>query len=62
MLYKEKFIEVEEHIKSIDGELNTLYTIRLGDDQELTITPNEMLDLQKILKDLTVKFYFNMIV
>lgn len=56
MLYKEKFIEVEEFQELIDEEPSTFYTIRLDDDQELTITPDEMLGLQRILKDLTVKF------
>ena len=56
MIYREKFIEVEEYQEYVDDDLCTFYTIKLDDDQELTITPDEMLGLQKILKDLTVKF------
>ena len=51
-VFKGNFIKV---ILRKDEEDNTLYTIKLEDNQELTITSYEMIGLQKILQELKVE-------
>ena len=55
-IFKEQYIKVTEFEDVCGEDRNTLYKIEVDDGDNVVITPNEMIGLQKILKELEVKF------